>query len=72
MDDKIILNDFSLTTLKDWLRILGQNTEGTKAELIARLQDIPTAVRGDCPPEHPQKNAPPGNDIFFFTGFPEL
>lgn len=44
MEKQINSNDYTAQQLKDWLHKLG-----TKNALIARINDVPTGERGECP-----------------------
>jgi len=45
----IDLNQFTVVQLKNWLNVLGLQTSGSKAELMARLQTLSSEARGDPP-----------------------
>jgi len=45
----IDISQFTVVQLKNWLNVLGLQTSGSKAELMARLQTLSTEARGDPP-----------------------
>ncbi|XP_070065834.1 uncharacterized protein [Drosophila virilis] len=49
--ENININDVSIATLKSWLALLNLPTEGTKTELMARLNKVPVDIRDDAAKE---------------------